>query len=42
MLNKLLVEKKQNFQKLIKTPQSEINFSLIEKYNEDDNLTYLF
>lgn len=42
LLNKLLVEKKQNFQKLIKTPKSEINFSLIEKYNEDDNLTYLF
>ncbi|MBP8017117.1 hypothetical protein KAZ01_03860 [Candidatus Gracilibacteria bacterium] len=42
LLKRLLEEKKNSFKQLIKTPESKINFLLIDSYNQDDRLSYLF
>jgi Zn-dependent oligopeptidase len=42
LLKKLLEEKKDSFHKLIKIPESKIHFSLINRFNQDDKLFYLY
>jgi len=42
LLNKLLDQKRAAFNDLIQNPTNKITFSLVEDFNEDDDLSYLF